>query len=160
VLPADYGYVKGSVGKDGDHVDIFLGDKGPNGKAFVVDQMDPATGKFDEHKIVAGVDSVAEAAQTYHAAFPDGSGLSRTGAITELPIDQLKTVGERAGQEAVRQACADAGRVRGNCARNCAEFRGARAITRKANRINARNSAGIARKCAARAAARPSPDRY
>jgi hypothetical protein len=91
VLPADYGYVKGSVGKDGDHVDIFLGDKGPNGKAFVIDQNDPATGKFDEHKIVAGVDNVAEAAQIYHGAFQDGSAPQRIGGITEVPIDQLKT---------------------------------------------------------------------
>jgi len=91
VLPADYGYLKGSVGKDGDQVDIFLGDKGPNGKAFVIDQNDPATGKFDEHKIVAGVDNVTEATRIYDAAFPDGSAPQRIGGITEVPIDQLKT---------------------------------------------------------------------
>ena len=89
-MPGDYGYIKNSKGADKDHVDILIGDKPPNGKVFVVDQNDPATGKFDEHKVIAGVGSVGEAARLYAKGFSDGSGPSRIGAITEVPTADLQ----------------------------------------------------------------------
>lgn len=82
-FPAHYGYIKGTTGADGDQIDVFIGDKPPNGKVYVVDQYDPKTGKFDEHKLFMGVESDQEAAQIYHAAYPNGPR-SRLGAITEL----------------------------------------------------------------------------
>jgi hypothetical protein len=47
-----YGYIKQTESEaDGDHIDVFLNDDDPiYEKAFVIDQVDPETGDFDEHK--------------------------------------------------------------------------------------------------------------
>lgn len=89
-MPGDYGYIKGTKGADKDHVDVLIGDKGPTGKAFVVDQHDPKTGTFDEHKVILGADSVGEAARLYAKGFSDGSGVHRIGAITEIATADLQ----------------------------------------------------------------------
>jgi N12 class adenine-specific DNA methylase len=89
-MPAHYGYVKGTVGADGDHVDVYLGDKPSNGKAFVVDQVHPDTGKFDEHKIILHAETMQEAVDLYRRGFSDGRGHDRVGAITETTTTNLK----------------------------------------------------------------------
>ena len=61
-LPAPYGYIKRTKGADGDHVDITLGPS-PQGRTFIVDQIDPKTGRFDEHKLLGGFDSAQQAQQ-------------------------------------------------------------------------------------------------
>jgi hypothetical protein len=83
-LPAHYGYVKGTTGSDGDHVDVFVGDNPSSAKVYVVDQIDPSTGKFDEHKAMLGFNSEAEARAAYEKAFSDGKGAARIGAVTEM----------------------------------------------------------------------------
>jgi hypothetical protein len=54
-LPADYGYVRGSTGADSDQVDCYVGPDHVSPHAFIVNQLDPDTKKFDEHKVVLGV---------------------------------------------------------------------------------------------------------
>ncbi len=51
-----YGYVRGTEGKDGDHVDIFIEPGTPedfSGPVFVINQKN-ADGSFDEHKAILG----------------------------------------------------------------------------------------------------------
>ena len=51
-----YGYIRGTEGVDGDHIDVFLSDDidGWNGRrVFVVDQYNE-DGSFDEHKVMLG----------------------------------------------------------------------------------------------------------
>lgn len=58
-----YGYIRGTEGVDGDHIDVFLSDDidGWNGrKAFVVDQYNE-DGSFDEHKVMLGFNEAADA---------------------------------------------------------------------------------------------------
>lgn len=60
------------------------------GSAFIIDQVKPDTGAFDELKVVIGPASVEEAEQVYLRNYPpDWQGL---GAITEVPIGDLKQV--------------------------------------------------------------------
>lgn len=87
-LPAAYGYVRGTEGKDGDQQDVYVASEDPT--AFVIDQVDPETGEFDEHKTVLGAKDEAEARSIYEGAFSDGTGPQRLGAITPLPIDAFK----------------------------------------------------------------------
>ena len=87
---ADYGRIKGTKAADGEGVDIFIGPNPKSTRAFVIDQIDPTTGKYDEAKTFAGFDSPAQAAAVYDSAFSDGSGPSRRPAMTELPIANLK----------------------------------------------------------------------
>lgn len=77
-----YGYIRGTKGKDKDHIDIFLSDNPEEGSVFVVDQIDPRTGEFDEHKVMYGFNSLEEAREAYLSNYmSDWQGL---GNITEV----------------------------------------------------------------------------
>lgn len=88
--PAHYGYVKRTEGKDGDHVDVFMGPDVSSDRVFIIDQIDPKTGKFDEHKAFIGFTRSDTANQVYLHAFNDRSGASRIGGQTEMTADQFK----------------------------------------------------------------------
>lgn len=73
-LQSHYGYIKGTVGADKDHVDIFVKQGTPknwSGPVYVVDQHNQA-GDFDEHKAVIGVNTHAEAAKEYQSNYEPG----------------------------------------------------------------------------------------
>lgn len=89
-MPAHYGYVKRTTGADGDHVDVYMGDKPESGQVFVVDQQDADNGKFDEHKVILGTDSLEEATALYDAGFSDGKGPQRRAAVTPMSVDDFK----------------------------------------------------------------------
>ena len=62
-----YGYIRGTEGVDGDHIDVFLSNDidGWNGnKIFVVDQYNE-DGTFDEHKVMLGFNDIEEAESAY-----------------------------------------------------------------------------------------------
>jgi DNA repair protein RadC len=83
-----YGYFKRTKGKDGDQVDVFLGDNLDSQMVFVVDQVDPGTGKFDEHKVMLGFKTADEARENYLANYDaDWKGL---GNITTMSVTQFK----------------------------------------------------------------------
>lgn len=86
----DYGYIKGTVGKDKDLVDVFVNrdNSTEGGPVFVVNQVDPKTGKFDEHKVMLGFNSEEEARQGYLSNYEKGwSGL---GSIVPMSTEQFK----------------------------------------------------------------------
>ena len=89
-MPAAYGYVKRTEGADGDQVDVYVGDIPESRQVWVVDQIDPATGNFDEHKILLAMPTAMEAKRTYFGGFSDGSGPQRMGAMTHMGMDQFK----------------------------------------------------------------------
>lgn len=89
-MPAHYGYVKRTEGADGDHVDVYIGERPDTDLVLVVDQIDPRTGKFDEHKAILGAADHAEAMALYDAGFSDGSGPARRGAFTAMTMAQFK----------------------------------------------------------------------
>ena len=88
-LHDDYGYIRGTKGKDKDHIDVFIRPgSGEGGPVFVIDQVNPKTGAFDEHKVMMGFNSPAAAREGYLSNYEPGwQGI---GAITELPIDKFK----------------------------------------------------------------------
>ena len=84
----DYGYFRGTRSVDGDHIDVFLSDKPSEGKVYVVDQVDPETGKFDEHKVMYGFGTEEEARAAYLSNYEKGwKGL---GTITEASKEDFK----------------------------------------------------------------------
>jgi hypothetical protein len=92
VMQHDYGYVKGTRGSDREQVDAFLTGRPDTGKVFVVNQVDPATGRFDEHKAVLGAATPEEARATYLANYPQGwKGL---GSIAEMPTAAFREKAE------------------------------------------------------------------
>ena len=90
VMPADYGYIKRTEGADGDHVDCYVGPDRSSTHAFIVNQRDARTKKFDEHKVMLGYRSEAEALRDYVRAFNDGKGPQRMGGMQSLSIDAFK----------------------------------------------------------------------
>lgn len=86
-----YGYFKGTTAADGDKLDVFIKPGTPQdyaGPVFVVDQVDPKTGKFDEHKVVFGAADQAEAEVIYRRNYSaDWQGLAN---ITALPMPAFK----------------------------------------------------------------------
>lgn len=89
-MPAHYGYVLGTEGRDGDHVDVYIGPEPSAQKVFVVDQIDAESGKFDEHKAMLGYPSKGAALADYERAFSDGKAKDRIGAVTELSVDDFR----------------------------------------------------------------------
>ena len=74
VLACDYGDIRGTESVDGDPVDIYLSDHPEKGTVFVIDQIDPKTKEFDEHKVMYGFDSIEDAKKTYLACYQKGWG--------------------------------------------------------------------------------------
>lgn len=87
-LNNDYGYIRGTEGVDGDHIDVYLSDNPSEGNVFVVDQVNPQTREFDEHKVMYGFNSAEEAREAYLANFSEGWG--GLGTITEVTKDEFK----------------------------------------------------------------------
>lgn len=80
-----YGYIRGTEGVDGDHIDLFLGNSG-NG-VYVVDQVNE-DGSFDEHKVMYGFGSIDEAKEAYLSNYSPGwKGL---GNITSVSKETFK----------------------------------------------------------------------
>ena len=90
----DYGYIRGTKGADWseeskDQVDVFIkpGSK-EGGAVFIVNQNNPKTGKFDEHKVMMGFESQEAAEKAYLSNYEKGwKGL---GSIVEMPADKFK----------------------------------------------------------------------
>ncbi len=88
-MKADYGYVKGSVGYDKDHVDVVMapGYQGGSQDAYIVNQHNK-DGKFDEHKVVLGVTSEAEAMEVYNSNYE--SGWDGGKSVVKMPVDKFR----------------------------------------------------------------------
>ncbi|MCK9382129.1 MAG: hypothetical protein M0P95_13845 [Sulfuritalea sp.] len=87
-MKSHYGYIKRTLAKDGDHVDVFIGGRPESTRAFVIDQIDPKTGKYDEPKVILGALDETEARAIYQANYEPGwKGL---GAITPMEMDAFK----------------------------------------------------------------------
>lgn len=89
-MPYHYGYVKRTEGSDGDQVDVCIGPATGSQTVYVVDQIDPDTRLFDEHKCFLGCHSEFEAKVLYQKAFSDGRGAERIGSMTPMSIDEFK----------------------------------------------------------------------
>jgi hypothetical protein len=89
-MKSHYGYIKGTVGNDKDHVDVFVKPGTPedySGPVFVIDQK-KANGHFDEHKIMLGWTMQAGAVVAYKENYAkDWQGM---GPVTRMSIDELK----------------------------------------------------------------------
>ena len=83
-----YGYIRGTEGVDGDHIDVFLSDNPASGKVFVVDQINPDTLEFDEHKVMYGFPDAETAEQAYLSNYEEGWG--GLGEITEVSREEFK----------------------------------------------------------------------
>lgn len=88
-----YGYILGKIGVDGDHIDMFINDTADldtfDGNVYVVDQVNPETGEFDEHKVMYGYPSEEAATEAYLANYSKGwKGLGKVTAVPKATFDK------------------------------------------------------------------------
>ena len=84
-----YGYIRGTEGVDGDHIDVFLAedmDKWDGKYVFVVDQYNP-DGTFDEHKVMLGFNSTEEARSAYLSNYEKGWENGRRIDVARIKTD-------------------------------------------------------------------------
>ena len=87
-----YGYIRGTEGVDGDHIDVFLSDDidGWNGrKAFVVDQYNE-DGSFDEHKVMLGFNEAADAETAYFANYDKNWAKKHKTVVTAVNLEDFE----------------------------------------------------------------------
>jgi len=86
-----YGYIRRTLGVDGDHVDCFVGPNPLASKAYVVHQRKRTLeGKFegyDEDKVMLGFSSAGEAKAAYLANYDDEGFF---GSMTTMSVGKLK----------------------------------------------------------------------
>lgn len=87
-----YGYIKGSTGADGDHLDAFIGPDPLSKKVFVVDQVnaEDESRPFDEHKVILGATDANDAREIYKRNFSDDAE-PRIQSLTETTPEALKS---------------------------------------------------------------------
>lgn len=92
-MPFTYGYILGREGKDGDNLDMFINDAADldtwDGTVYIVDQVDPETGEFDEHKVMYGFASAEDAIRAYQKSYSPGwQGLGKISGVSKKQFDE------------------------------------------------------------------------
>ena len=94
-LQDHYGEIRETIGADGDGVDCFINpdyDNFNEDLVFVIKQVNPITGVFDEDKVMLGYNDLAEAENAYMRNYEEGwQGLGEIVQTTyESLIDNLE----------------------------------------------------------------------
>lgn len=87
-----YGYIRGTEGVDGDHIDVFLTNDidGWNGRrVYVVDQYNE-DGTFDEHKVMLGFNDEDDARNAYIANYSDDWANKRKIVMTSANLEDFE----------------------------------------------------------------------
>ena len=85
-----YGDVLGTIGADGDPLDVFLSDDAVNTDhpVFIIDQVNPKSRRFDEHKIMIGFPTDESARKAYLSNYD--KGWNGIGGSKEYTIPEFK----------------------------------------------------------------------
>lgn len=83
----DYGYIRGTVGTDKDHVDCYIGDDKESQKVYVIHQNNPVTHEYDEDKCMLCFSSAEDAKKAYMKQY-DRPGFF--GSMETLSIEKFK----------------------------------------------------------------------
>lgn len=87
-----YGYIRGTEGVDGDHIDVFLSDDidAWNGRrVFVVDQYNE-DGSFDEHKVMLGFNETDDAEAAYFANYDSDWANNHKTVVTAVNLEDFE----------------------------------------------------------------------
>ena len=124
-MPAHYGYIKRTMGADGDHVDIYIGESSGSDKVFIVNQKDANNGKFDELKVIIGTQNVESAMAIYFGGFSDGLGGKRAGDVFEMSINEFKEyINNDKGSKSIKRGEGNARIVEASVIQHLAEYAG------------------------------------
>jgi hypothetical protein len=83
-----YGYIRGTMGTDGDSVDVFIGNNPSARVAYVVHlAKQPDFKSFDEDKVLLGFDSAAQAKACFMQHYDDSRFF---GGMEAIPMQEFK----------------------------------------------------------------------
>lgn len=82
----DYGFIEGTLGADGDGIDVFVGNDLTSEKVFIVHQTNGYS-KYDEDKAFVGFSSLQQARDAYLAHYNTQGYI---GKIYEMPLYEFK----------------------------------------------------------------------
>ena len=83
-----YGYIRGTMGTDGDHVDVFVGPNILSRLAYIVHIKFPDTGQYDEAKVFIGFDNPDDVIKVFNEHYDNPNKFFDS--IDEITITQLK----------------------------------------------------------------------
>ena len=83
----DYGYIRGTEGVDGDHVDCYIGDNIDAKNVYIIHQKIPGTDRYDEDKCMLGFNTLADAKAAYLKQY-DKPGFF--GGVDTVPFELFK----------------------------------------------------------------------
>ena len=87
-----YGYIRGTEGVDGDHIDVFLTndmDGWDGRRVYIVDQYNE-DGTFDEHKVMLGFNDEADAQDAYLSNYEKGWSFKRKLVLSSVNLPDFE----------------------------------------------------------------------
>ena len=96
-MKSPYGYIRGTKGVDGDHLDVFLGpeaqkvrkgEEGDLSTVYIVHANDVETGEYDEDKCMLGYTSKAEAVEDFRRHYDKPERF--LGPVSEMSWEEFK----------------------------------------------------------------------
>jgi len=88
-MKAVYGYFKkGRKSKDGDNIDVFVGEDVTSPNVYIIDQLNE-DGTFDEPKVMLGYKTRKQAQMAYRAHYPKGFDFNNM-RVTKKSVDEFK----------------------------------------------------------------------
>ena len=97
-MKSPYGYIRGTKGVDGDHLDVFLGpeaqkvrkgEEGDLSTVYIVHANDIETGKYDEDKCMLGYASKTEAVEDFKRHYDSPERF--LGPVSEMTWEEFKS---------------------------------------------------------------------
>lgn len=83
-----YGEIVGSIGVDGDPVDVFIGPNKSAKFAYVIHQLDKNIGHWDEDKCMLGFDDAMAAKEAYYKSYDKPDHFY--GTVEAIPMETFK----------------------------------------------------------------------
>ncbi len=87
LMLAHYGEIPGTLGLDGDPIDVFVGPAPDAPRAWIVHQTNPRTGAADEDKLIVGYPTKLAALAMYLQSYDSPAFF---GGVTECSVDDLR----------------------------------------------------------------------
>lgn len=89
-MPFTYGYFNGTIGKDGDPIDVYIGGAVEDSfDVYVIDQVEEKSRAFDEHKVMLGFKDKETAKKAYLSCY--NVGWTGFQSITALSLNKFKS---------------------------------------------------------------------
>ena len=82
-----YGYIRGTMGVDGDHVDCFVGPNQDAENVYVIHTKNPKTGRYDEDKCMLGFKTAQDAKYAFLRHYTSSKFF---GSMDTIPFEDFR----------------------------------------------------------------------